>query len=211
MINSEKFTLQLFPTVVTIYDTDIDTSDIYKLIVSQIKQGIHAHKKSADIWQSNSKQDQYDEIAKVTDFVKLCAQEFAEQHHWNVKLEDWYIADCWWNASTGTSSTHFAHIHANSLISVVFYINMPEGAGSLLFPHPQLSIQTLKPDTTEWSILNSLEYKVTPKTGSLVVFRSNTPHMVDNNATSDLRVSLAFTLNVKNLGHTSHLARYEES
>jgi uncharacterized protein (TIGR02466 family) len=210
MTETTKHTLQLFPTVVNVYDTDINTADIYNLIVDQIKNGIHAHKKTPDLWQSNSAQDQYAEILAITDFIIDCVQDYSEQYCWDIKKEDWYIADCWWTASTGTSSTHFSHIHANSLISAVFYVNMPKGAGSLLFPHPQITMHSLKPETTEWNIINSVEYKITPKKGTCVVFKSNTPHMVDNNATSDLRVSLAFTLNVKNLGKNSHLARYEE-
>jgi uncharacterized protein (TIGR02466 family) len=209
MNNIEKHTLQLFPTTVSIYDTDIDTSKIRSLIINLIEIGDHAHKKSPNIWQSLSGQNKHDEIEKITAFIIECAQDYADQMLWRINKEDWYIADCWWNASTGDSSTHFAHIHANSLLSAVFYVSMPEGAGSLIFPHPQIQTNSIKPDNSGWNIMNSLEYAIKPKTGSCVIFRSNTPHMVDQNHTDDLRISLAFTLNVKNLGQHSHLASYE--
>lgn len=209
MTNIEKYTLQLFPTTVNIYDTNIDTTDIVTLIKKLIENGDHANKKTPDIWQSLSGQDKHLEIKKIREFVISCAQDYSKQMLWDIDISDWYVADCWWNASTGKSSTHFAHIHANSLLSAVFYVNMPEGSGSLIFPHPQIQTHSLKPNTTGWNVLNSLEYVIKPKQGSCVIFRSNTPHMVDQNNTDELRISVAFTLNVKNLGKGSHLASYE--
>lgn len=210
-MNKTEYLLELFPTTVLVYDTDIDTSEIYNLIKRLIEDGDHAGKKTPDIWQSLSGQNQHPEIAKLTEFVVESAQNYADKMLWDVKKEEWYIADCWWNASTGHSSTHFSHIHANSLLSVVFYVNMPIGAGSLIFPHPLIQTHSFKPNTIGWNNANSLEYCINPKSGSCVIFRSNTPHMVDQNFTNELRVSVAFTLNVKNLGKGSHLASYEPS
>jgi uncharacterized protein (TIGR02466 family) len=204
-----EYLLQLFPTTVLVYDTDIDTENIYNLIKKLIEAGDHANKRTPDIWQSLSGQNKHPEIAEITDFILDCAQNYADKMLWDIKKEDWYIADCWWNVSTGHSSTHFSHIHANSLLSAVFYVNMPAGAGSLIFPHPLIQTHSFKPNTTGWNNSNSLEYCINPKNGSCVLFRSNTPHMVDQNFTDELRVSVAFTLNVKNLGKGSHLASYE--
>jgi uncharacterized protein (TIGR02466 family) len=210
MNNIEKHTLQLFPTTVSIYDTDLDTSKIFNLVTGLIESGDHAHKKTLDIWQSLSGQNKHDAIEKIVPFIIECAQDYADQMLWKINKEDWYIADCWWNASTGSSTTHFAHIHANSLLSAVFYVNMPEGSGSLVFPHPQVQAHAIKPDNTGWNVMNSLEYAIKPKNGSCVIFKSSTPHMVEQNHTTNLRISVAFTLNIKNLGQHSHLASYEQ-
>lgn len=208
-MNKTEFLLELFPTTVLVYDTDIDTTDIFILVNRLMKSGDHANKKTPDIWQSLSGQDKHPEISKITDFIIDGAQKYADTMLWDIKKEDWYIADCWWNASTGHSTTHFSHIHANSLLSIVFYVNMPTGAGSLIFPHPLIQSHSFKPNATGWNMANSLEYSITPKNGSCVIFRSNTPHMVEQNFTDGLRVTVAFTLNIKNLGKGSHLASYE--
>lgn len=206
---TESHILELFPTVVTIYDSNIDTKPIYNKIVELIKNGEHADKKTPQIWQSMSGQDKHDEIKQLEKFIIDCAQDYADKNLWDIRTEDWYIADCWWNASTGSSTTHFNHIHANSLLSAVFYVSVPEGAGSLVFPHPLLSAHSFKPNNKGWNIRNSLEYAIKPKNGTCIVFKSSTPHLVEQNSTSELRISIGFTLNIKNLGKGSHLASYE--
>lgn len=201
-------TLNLFPTVIKIYDTDIATEPYRKFVEDEIRVGNFKPQRNTMIWQSRSYRNQDSQIKSLDSFVLDFAQDYALGQCWKIEKTDWYITDSWWNASMGTASTHFSHIHANSLLSVVFYVSMPQGAGSLVFPHPNISSMMIKPDVYDWNIENSLEYSIRPKNGTFVVFKSSTPHLVDNNNSPDLRISIGFTLNIKNLGQYSELAHY---
>lgn len=84
------------------------------------------------------------------------------------------------------------HTHEGSTISVVYYLKSPQGSGNIVFRSPHttdmLPIKDIK-------TMTNLSYKTCyykPEERSLLVFRSYIPHMVEQNKSSEPRISLAF-------------------
>ena len=78
------------------------------------------------------------------------------------------------------------HGHAPQGVSAVYYVKVPEGAGSLTFHTP----------CNPWEHGGETEYVVKPKPRHYVIFPGWLPHSVKRNASEDTRISLSFNFNI---------------
>lgn len=153
------------------------------------------------------------ELSKLNNWIKKQVYTYCRDINWDVEEEDFFIADSWAVLSKNGASTHRPHIHANSLISTVYYVNAPKGSGLLCFVNPSLKWESWQPDYIEKTTITEGEYHVLPIAGQCVIFRSNLPHMTGQNNFTDEselheRICIAYTWNVKNLGGKSRGRRY---
>jgi uncharacterized protein (TIGR02466 family) len=92
------------------------------------------------------------------------------------------------------------HFHANSLISGVYYIDIPEDSGDIKFHnhfHKSVIPDVIKLDYTDKNFVNSevVAFKVKP--GDILIFPSGLQHSVTENITNNRRYSLAFNCFVR--------------
>jgi uncharacterized protein (TIGR02466 family) len=101
-----------------------------------------------------------------------------------------------WISYTEEGRYHHKHSHSNSLVSGVMYITCNEKTDSIVFfkDNPYSSV---KPETKTYNLWNSDSWKVSVKTGDILMFPSSLTHMVDIKKGKDTRISLAFNVFVK--------------
>ena len=150
------------------YDVDI-TKDKYILNkLPKLKNEIH-----------NSCLDFLRKVIKVKDNV-----EFYFLNSWIIKLAEEGIQD--------------VHHHANSLISGVYYIDVPESEGNLVFNKNSMHVNTffsnINFEYNEGNEINCSTYKLKTHNGLLVLFPSHVAHHTTKNLSSNFRYSLAFNI-----------------
>lgn len=89
------------------------------------------------------------------------------------------------------------HLHNGSQFSAVYYVDVPENSGAIVFQnkfeHECMKSLEVKNPTQA----NSCTYWLIPKSGDLVIFRSNTPHMVTKNKSNNNRISIAMNFSFR--------------
>mgnify|MGYP006216310181 CR=1 FL=1 len=92
-----------------------------------------------------------------------------------------------------------SHVHPNSFLSGVFYLNTYEDAGDLVFHHHAKNIDYHKQpiDAFKENVnYNSDYWRVTPEDGDLIVFPSFLNHSVEENKNDYPRMVLSFNINL---------------
>jgi uncharacterized protein (TIGR02466 family) len=105
-----------------------------------------------------------------------------------------YITQSWLNY-TETNQYHHKHVHPNSLVSGVFYINSDDKFDKIKFFNEKYSI--IKPEVKDWNIWNSETWWFAVKTGDIILFPSSLTHMVETKQGDNTRISLAFNVFIK--------------
>jgi uncharacterized protein (TIGR02466 family) len=111
-----------------------------------------------------------------------------------------YITNSWVNIY-GKGDEAGAHVHHNSLLSGVLYLQSPEAGGEIVF-HKDSHAQNvfplaLDPEVTSSNIYNCKSWGYGPRTNDICIFPSYLSHSVQPNASEQARWSLAFNVFVK--------------
>ena len=114
---------------------------------------------------------------------------------------EFYIVNSWMYKLDPNQSAP-EHIHSNSVLSGVVYLNEDyQNSGNIIFKKQQnhLSVFTpsISPDLESFNIFNSSEWFVEPNQKMIVLFPSHLLHRVTENNTTESRYSLAFNVFVK--------------
>jgi uncharacterized protein (TIGR02466 family) len=104
----------------------------------------------------------------------------------------------YWININGKGGFNIPHVHPFSLVSAVYYVNVPKDSGKLVFENPiQQHDYVMKPDTVEtFNGINSGYWNVEPEQGELIIFPSWLRHWVEPNNTNENRISIAFNLQI---------------
>lgn len=90
------------------------------------------------------------------------------------------------------------HLHTNSMFSGIFYINVPDKSGDVVFHIPPnmntVFTPTLRPTLVENNIFTTQVYTITPENGMILLFPSHLLHSVTANISGKLRHCLVFNL-----------------
>ena len=114
-----------------------------------------------------------------------------------------FITQSWLNY-TETKQYHHKHVHPNSLVSGVFYVNCHEELDKIKFFNE--GYKTIKPEIKDWNLYNSESWWFTVKTGDIILFPSSLTHMVENKEGTNTRISLAFNVFIKGtIGNNKNL------
>lgn len=99
-----------------------------------------------------------------------------------------YCNDIWFNIA-GPGHYQECHNHPHHDFSLVYYIDVPEHSGNLMFDLNN-TMMPLRPqsNSTPASFQN---YHIYPIASDLIIFRSHMRHMVQSNQSKDLRISIA--------------------
>lgn len=100
-----------------------------------------------------------------------------------------------WISYTGNRQFHHRHSHKNSLISGVFYVSAKKGIDHIIFIKNEYSLFFFEPKKI--NDYNAEYYPIMVEEGLLVLFPSNTEHMVPTAERDDQRISIAFNVFVK--------------
>ena len=113
-----------------------------------------------------------------------------------VNLETTRLGVVWGNIN-GKYSYHEQHIHPNSFLSGVYYINAPKDSGNIRFIDPRNAVRSVEMEPNrEQPLTDPLRriIEVEPEDGMLLLFPNWLGHEVQQNLTDKDRVSIAFNL-----------------
>jgi|5B_taG_2_1085324.scaffolds.fasta_scaffold104193_2 uncharacterized protein (TIGR02466 family) len=114
-----------------------------------------------------------------------------------------YITQSWINYNN-KNQEHHIHMHQNSIISGVFYVNSRIENDSIYFKKDddQIFFNQIK----QYNKYNCNEFRIPVETGLLLLFPSNLKHFVKTNKKDYTRISLSFNVFVKGtIGSTDSL------
>jgi len=122
-------------------------------------------------------------LDKITD----CVQEFANAHN---STGQYNCEHFWANIALEKNYQEF-HTHDGSIFSAVYYIEVPEGSGSIVFNDPKQPDMLPIKNINERNHLSFIRTKYLPKAGRLLIFRSYLSHMVEPGTNSSERISVS--------------------
>lgn len=207
---------QIWPTTIGVSDRDpsdcTDHTEIYNLIKRLEKtQSIDNGEGLGFV--TDGTIHEYEELDSLNNWLLDQVHGFTNKIGWDVEKQDIFIANSWAVLSKQGASTHKPHIHANTLLSTVYYLHAPEGSAPLGLLQPDIKWKAWQPDFHERTVDTEGEYYVPAKTGRCVLFRSDIPHMTGQNSFSNMselqeRIVIPYTFNLKNLGKKSRGRHY---
>lgn len=109
-----------------------------------------------------------------------------------------YVTQSWSLINNSKVGMH-AHAHSNSVISgSLYFCELPDPPSRMIFHrhkcHRQIDLQ---PTAGPKTVYNAHSNGITPAQGELILFSSELTHMVEPNASSKSRYSIAFNTFVK--------------
>ena len=206
----------IWPTNVGIAQRPIDDCNdhetIYNLIKRLEKDNSIDHGEGLG-YVTDESIHQYDEMQYLNTWLIQQVHNFSDSIGWDVDIDDIFVANSWAVVSKHGASTHKPHIHANTLLSTVYYLHAPEGSAPLGLLQPDVKWKAWQPDFKQRTVDTEGEFYVPAKTGQCVIFRSDIPHMTGQNNftnTTELqeRIVIPYTFNLKNLGKKSRGRHY---
>lgn len=117
-------------------------------------------------------------------------REYAKSLSMDVNRHPPRISECWVNVYESKHSQEI-HLHRNSVISGIYYVQAPPGSGPTLFYSP-LSDVMLEPPSTAPSKLNAKVTAFPPVEGRMILFRSSVRHSVLPGTMDGERITVAF-------------------
>jgi len=124
-------------------------------------------------------------INKITNYVN----QFAEMHD---SFVGYSCVSGWANIAKKGDYQEY-HSHPGSIFSVVYYVNVPEGSGKILFEDPKAPDMFPPKKIIKGSSVfshNTISYE--PKEKRIIIFRSYLRHLVEQGTNVENRISLAF-------------------
>ena len=131
-------------------------------------------------------------FADLAEHIKSEARKFADVLAIQQSSGPMTIADCWVNIY-GRGHSQESHIHANNVLSGVYYVATPSGASPIMFHSPDSDVM-LSPTFSEINDYNNGAVGFEPKAGTMVMFRSHVKHSVKTSKIDGERISIAFNL-----------------
>ncbi len=95
-----------------------------------------------------------------------------------------------WTNYTLPGQYHDKHTHQNSMVSGVFYVSAQKDLDNIFFVKD--AYERIRIPAREYNAFNSLLCRIPAETGSLILFPSSLPHVVEPTTSGKVRVSLSF-------------------
>lgn len=144
-------------------------------------------------WQSNPFFEVPNELKELFDSVDAFSSEISEV----LGIEKPSFSNCWININ-GYKDFNKSHLHADSVLSGVYYVKTPENCGNLIFEHPSIDWMelSLSPDQIKiFSKFNSIGWQQKAESGVLCIFPGWVKHYVNPNQNeAEDRISISFNL-----------------
>jgi uncharacterized protein (TIGR02466 family) len=83
-----------------------------------------------------------------------------------------------------------SHLHPEGIISGVYYVQVPNNAGRIVFERPDIQESFFEGDVINQ--YNYKEYSVDPVVGKCILFPSYLKHRIEQNLSTEPRISLSF-------------------
>lgn len=140
------------------------------------------------------------ELAGLRQLVAAEVEFYAHSLFAVSRSAEFYLTNSWVNIY-GRGDQAGAHMHHNSLLSGVLYLQASEAGGEIVFHRPAMSQipfpSAIDPDVDAHNIYNCRSWGYQPKTNDICIFPSVLSHSVQPNQSDEPRWSLAFNVYVR--------------
>jgi uncharacterized protein (TIGR02466 family) len=175
----------------------IDNGELIKYAYSLKSESDGVVKSNVNGWQSDMLTKSNVEITKLVDIINsqlyALKDEFGVRDNFNFRINN-----LWLNINSKLSFNR-PHVHPESTVSGVYYVEVPKNSGNIVFNHPSKTQQYhILTDAVKVSNdINSSTWHITPDAGLLLLFPSWMEHYVEPNGSEDNRISIAFNAHIE--------------
>ena len=134
--------------------------------------------------------DDFD-IPELEKEIMACVNAFAK----SFGVEDELVLDAKWFNINGPNNYNNIHCHPGSLISGVYYVQVPCKSGNIVFDNPSSDVMIHNHEGINfngWNSFNSTKYWQEAKVGILYLFPGWLKHRVEPNLSNEERISISF-------------------
>lgn len=164
----------------------------------ELSEGDSEQKSNMGGWQSNASVIFQDAFQPLVNELGLRVQEIANQI--NVSPEWEIYLDSGWVNINGKGDYNNPHVHAQSFLSCVYYVSVPEDSETVIeFEDPRDQRKFCEPKRMYWAPVSYTDYSVeyTPMNGRVIFFPSYLRHLVTPNKSDTKRVSIALNYGIR--------------
>lgn len=178
-----------------VIDTDSEKEALIKLAYeiklkepSQQKTNVGGYQTSTI---QNSKEFQK-LISKLQSIINKNLDAYAFDHKLEIKVKN-----AWININNKDAFNR-PHVHPSSEFACIFYLKIPENSGNVVFIKDSMYRMDGICDlpAKESNILNCVSFFIKPEENRFVMFPSYVEHLVEENKSTEDRISLSFNLSV---------------
>ena len=189
--------IELFPTVVQMNELGREFTEFEKTIFENI--GKNQRTNEGNMTSTDNYVLKHKGLSKLYVELNDSLNNYFRQVYSAKDDVSLYITQSWINY-TKEFQYHHKHLHPNSILSGIVYLDVDENNDRILFyKHEDKS--NINIPHKEWNRYNSVSWWLPAKTGTVYIFPSTLTHMVETKKENNLRVSLSFNTFVKgNLG-----------
>lgn len=188
-----------FPTPVWWEDTNIDTTEMCKLVYklhAEDQQGRQLSNQGG--WQSRDfRPGKYTEMKPLEDLILRQANQSLIDYGYDTSAGFLVIENLWFNINK-KGDTNSVHIHDASFVSGAFYIKADQKQGGIIFYkdyNADFIVASRLPIATHTAIsASAIRYE--PKTSRFIMFPGNLPHGVERNDTDEDRISVSWNVKI---------------
>lgn len=131
-------------------------------------------------------------FAELERLLRPHVQRFAKALKWDLRGEKLKMTTCWAN-SMGEGTHHTLHTHPLSVLSGVYYVNMPKGSSPFKIEDPRMGLFMNSPGRLASAPENEQNYMtILSKPGNFILFESWMRHEVPPHRGQKPRISISF-------------------
>ncbi len=131
---------------------------------------------------------------EFAEFVKLArGAAKAALDFLQISAEAFEITGCWANINP-QGGLNSPHTHPNNFLSGVYYVQLPDRKGRIVFSDPRPQAFHIAPPTRQWNKYLGNEVSLEAKEGRLVLFPAWLVHSVPVNRGEGDRISISFNI-----------------
>jgi uncharacterized protein (TIGR02466 family) len=147
-------------------------------------------------WQSNDQLHTLDQFKTLADAVLYQTEDILNGY--GVIRDSHYITSMWGNIYD-PNIAHAVHLHPNSYLSGVIYLNAPENCGPIIFHDPRPASNMIEFSYHSYNIRNGKTLIEHPENGMMLIWPSWLSHGVENGKCEkeEKRISIAFNVMLK--------------
>jgi uncharacterized protein (TIGR02466 family) len=136
--------------------------------------------------------EEFSDLKPFVDYINTKAIEYLERSGYNSDQVNFRINIFASEMFEGDS--HPIHSHANSILSGIFYLQVPEGSSSIIFYDPRTHYDSISLPKREHHYFNWQEAYLNPESGLFLIWQSWLRHSVPTNKSKEGRITLVFNI-----------------
>jgi uncharacterized protein (TIGR02466 family) len=131
-------------------------------------------------------------FGELRDLLAPHVARFAKALNWDLGKRRLHMTTCWAN-SMGQGTHHTLHLHPMSVLSGVYYVNVPPGSSPFKIEDPRMGLLMAAPPRRAKAPANQQNYlRIPPKAGEFILFESWMRHEVPPHRSDKPRLSISF-------------------